>query len=208
MLMANPSVKKSIAKIYPSYYTFERGLYNTLSAIIGISVLFLWQPITEVTVMNFTSQAVKSLFFVMFCLFCFQGILTIPFMAKMDLIGFKNMRNVIEEEEIEYPQTIKLQFPFIYRGMRHPRLGSILGMMIFSSTDFNLGRIIFLSCFIIGTFIGAILEESYLCEIESYRKYCDIVPNKFIFDVFEALDPENEKKIKNLETHRFESIKQ
>jgi len=185
--------------MYPNYYAIERGVYNTISSILGLSMLFFWQPITEVKVMQFSSHSVKTLFFVMSCLFALQGFLTIPFLMKFDLMGFRNMSKVLKENELEYPRPLYLSFPFIYRGMRHPRLSSILGIIIFSSTEFNLGRVVFIASMIVGTVIGAVLEEYNLSHNENYRKYLDIVPNRFVFDIFEALDPENEKKLSNLE---------
>jgi len=107
------------------------------------------------------------------------------------------MGKVLSEDEIEYPKKkLELSFSFIYRGMRHPRFSSLMGMILFASADFNLGRIIHTSCMIVGTIIGAVLEEYNFSKSENYRKYLDIVPNRFIFDIFEALDPEIEKKNK------------
>ncbi len=72
---------------------------------------------------------------------------------------------------------------------------AFLGIFTFSSTLYNLGRILLVVLFIIGIVIGVKQEEEYLNQFEDYKRYKQVVRNKFVCDLFNAFNPEVKSRL-------------
>ncbi len=152
-------------------------------------ITFLWNPITEFTLFSFREKLVwlNIPFYILFL----SGILlfasTIPFFIQTDLFGLKKMQRIINNDVLEIPQETQISVPWIYNLCRHPMQTGIMMAIIFSSTDYHLGRVFLVSLFTVGVILGVNQEERLLSQIESYRNYKSTVMNKFIPDFTKLL---------------------
>ncbi len=153
--------------------------------------IFLFQPVTEIQVFNLADNKICFLtFFLLANLFTFEFVLTIPMFYGADILGFRRMVYILKNDIFEYPMKVSISTPFIYRACRHPMQGAFIGMFIFSSPVYSLGRFVFVSLMLVGIFIGIAQEEHYLNKSSMYLKYKRYVPNRFIPDISNAMDPE------------------
>lgn len=170
-----------------------------MSDIILLIVLFLWQPIDQIELFSFRQTIVDGIFIIFAVLFFIEFILTMPFMMQTDLFGLNRMVNLFSADEFTFPTEIDISTPFIYRGCRHPMQSGFIGMFLFSSSLYNLGRIIFVTLFITGIVIGVGQEEAYLDRSRCYLKYKSIVNNRFIPNPFNYFDEEVTRKLNSHE---------
>lgn len=101
---------------------------------------------------------------------------------KIDLLGFKRMINLFifhEDDKLKIFND-KIFIDPVYKLCRHPMQAGFIGLFIFSSPNYNLGRFLFCLIMIIGILIGVFEEEKFLREDILYQKISKIVKNKFI----------------------------
>lgn len=125
-------------------------------------------------------------------------------MMKIDLLGLKNMVNLFIENDNDKLNLFQdvIMFDPVYKICRHPMQAGFIGMFIFSSANYNLGRLIFSIVMIAGILIGVNEEEIHLHQNEKYKEISYLVKNKFLpnfsnlfSDEFIALEKKlNEKK--------------
>jgi protein-S-isoprenylcysteine O-methyltransferase Ste14 len=140
----------------------------------------MWQPIPEIEFFNLRNSIFNPIIVGLAHVIFLQFVMTVPFFLKTDLLGWKRMFAVMKQDEYEFTSETKIEVPFIYRGCRHPMQSGIMGLILFSSTKYDLGRVILASVLIIGQILGVRQEEKYLSQFEDYRKYKELVKNKFI----------------------------
>jgi hypothetical protein len=101
---------------------------------------------------------------------------------KIDLLGIKNMINLFidnDKEKLNLFQDV-IMFDPVYKLCRHPMQAGFIGMFLFSSSIYNLGRIIFMSFMIIGILIGVNQEEIHLLKNDDFKEITYLVRNKFL----------------------------
>lgn len=113
---------------------------------------------------------------------------TLPFMLETDLFGVKRMIAVLKNDYIEYPVEIGISIPFIYRLCRHPMQCGLIGIYLFSSPQYDIGKLFFVLFNVLGIVIGVKQEEKALNQIEDYKKYRSLVTNKFLPNFLNAFD--------------------
>ncbi len=181
----------------------NKNKIKLVSDILALIFIFLWQPITEIVFYDFST--LKSIKYSFLCLFLFYLVLfcsTLPFMMVIDLLGLKNMVNLFIEKEEEKLKLYadKIFIDPVYKLCRHPMQAGFIGMFIFSSCNFNFGRVLFIILMNTGILIGVNEEEKHLREDDFYKKISKIVTNKFLPDFrnlfskeFELLENSNSK---------------
>lgn len=165
------------------------------------ALFLLWQPVTEIPLFDLRNEYITPIFLFLLVMFILQFILTLPFFIETDLLGWKRMFKVIGSDSIEDPEFTKLSIPFIYRACRHPMQSSFMGMLIFSSPLYNLGRLIFVTSLIIGILIGVNQEEFFLCKFDEYRKYKTLVLNRYLANFLNAFDSKIKKELMFVKTN-------
>jgi protein-S-isoprenylcysteine O-methyltransferase Ste14 len=103
------------------------------------------------------------------------------------------MYKVMNNPTMEIPSQTKISIPWIYRLCRHPMQSGILMAIIFSSSDYHLGRIFLVSLFTLGVWLGIHQEERLLSREEDYRKYKLQVKNKLVPDIIKIIKYESIK---------------
>jgi len=102
-------------------------------------------------------------------------------MMKIDLLGIKRMLNILNEREDDSKLVQgKIYIDPVYKLCRHPMQAGFIGLFLFSSCNYNLGRTLFIILMITGILIGVNEEEKNLAQDKYYRKISKIVRNKFI----------------------------
>ncbi len=159
--------------------------------------IFLWQPIDEITILNLRETFLNYFFYFMFLLALTEFLMTVPFFLQTDLFGLNRMKSVITNDHIEYPSPVKISVPPVYRTCRHPMQSGIMGIFIFSSGLYNLGRFLLVVLFLVGIYIGVNQEEKLLRKSDGYVNYSKIVKNQFIPEVKNLWDKEVINAIEN-----------
>ena len=91
-----------------------------------------------------------------------------------------------------------IMFDPVYKLCRHPMQAGFIGMFIFSSANYNIGRIMFMVIMNIGILIGVNEEENSLFENEKYKQITYLVKNKFFPNFFNLFSDEFVKLEKKL----------
>jgi hypothetical protein len=159
-------------------------------------MIFLWQPLDEVPIFSFRGTILDKISYLFVAVGSVEYLLTVPFFMKTDLLGLNRMMAILNFSEIEYPFIVQIEAPWIYKLCRHPMQGGTLLIILFSSTDFNLGRVICVTLLVLGQYIGVMQEEKFLGQYEGYRKFKSVVKNMYIPQFSNLFDDNVTKALK------------
>ena len=122
-------------------------------------------------------------------------------MMKIDLLGLNRMWSLFSDDSENNKKDLiddkKIMIDPVYKLCRHPMQAGFIGLFIFSSCNYTLGRVLYIVCMLIGITIGVNEEEKFLQKNEIYLKIVKIVKNKFLPD-FTNLFSDQFKEIEEL----------
>lgn len=125
--------------------------------------------------------------------------MTIPFFLQTDLFGIKRMLFILRNNYYETSEDGEIVVPMIYRTCRHPMQTGVIGSFLFTSSYYNIGRAFLVSAFLVGIILGVRQEESLLSKIDTYRKYKQVVKNKFFPNLFNLLNKDINQQLNKRE---------
>jgi protein-S-isoprenylcysteine O-methyltransferase Ste14 len=168
--MVRRSFRDRLERYVPGHY--HGALYSIASGLTLIAVIVLWQPTSRVIVT--VGDPYRLLLRALFVAAVVSFVWGIRALGSFDGFGVRQIRAHLRGEPLrELPLTIRGP----YRWVRHPLYTMVL-VLIWSSPDLTVDRMLFNVVWTIWIVVGTVLEERDLVADfgEEYRRYQGLVP--------------------------------